>query len=80
MLANAHFAQLNYLRVLEIAELTSSAFDETDMAILKLQGGQEIPIVSLQRNIRFDIWQVCSTLTQLKHKTSQSGSEGLSNF
>jgi hypothetical protein len=58
MLANAHFAQLNYLRVLEIAELTSSAFDETDMAILKWQGGQEIPIVSLQRNIRFDIWQV----------------------
>jgi hypothetical protein len=55
MLANAHIAMLNELTVSEVTELTSSMVDETALAILKRQGSWEITMVSLQRQIIFDI-------------------------
>jgi hypothetical protein len=55
LLAKAHIAKLNKLTESEVAELSSSMVDETALAILKRQGSRRITIVSLQRNIIFDI-------------------------
>ena len=55
LVAKAHIAKLNELTESEVTELTSSALDETALAIRKRQGSRGITIVSLQRKIRFDI-------------------------
>jgi len=55
LLPKAHIAKLNESTESEVTELTSSTVDETALAILKRQGSRGITIVSLQRNIRFDI-------------------------
>jgi hypothetical protein len=53
--ANGHIAKLSELTASEVTELTCSTADETALAILKRQGSRGITIVSLQRNIIFDI-------------------------
>jgi hypothetical protein len=68
LLAKAHIAKLNELTVSEVTELTSSTVDETDLAILKPQGSQGIPIISSQRKIKLTI-QASSILTELTDKT-----------
>jgi len=55
LLVTAHIAKLNELTETEVTEMTSSMVDETSLAILKKQESREIIIVSLQRQIRFDI-------------------------
>jgi len=55
LLAKAHIAKLNEFTVSEVTELTCSILDETALTILKRHGSQEITIVSLQRNIIFNI-------------------------
>jgi len=55
LVGNAHIAKLNELTESEVTELTSSAVDETALAILKRQGSRRITIVSLQRKTIFDI-------------------------
>jgi len=55
LLAEAHIAKLNKLTESEVTELTSSTVDETALAILKRQGSPGITIVSLLRQIIFDI-------------------------
>jgi len=55
LLAKAHIAKLNQFTESEIAEWTTSTFDETALAILKTQGSRGITIVSLQRNFILDI-------------------------
>jgi len=55
LLAKAHIKKLNELTESEVTELTSSTVGETSLAILKRHGSRGITIVSLQRNIRFDI-------------------------
>jgi uridylate kinase len=54
-LAKAHTAKLNELTESEVTELTSSMVDETALAILKRQAGRGITIVSVPRNMIFDI-------------------------
>jgi len=49
LLAKAHIAKLNELRVSEVTEWTSSTVDETALARVKREGSPGIPIVSLQR-------------------------------
>ena len=68
LLAKAHIAKINELTVSEVTELTSSTVTETALAILKQQGCRGIPIVSLQKKIKFTI-QVFSILTELREKT-----------
>jgi len=55
LLAKAHIAKLNNLTETEVTELTSTTVDQTALAILKRQGSRGITIVSMQREIRFDI-------------------------
>jgi hypothetical protein len=50
-----HITKLNKLTETEVTELTSLTVDETASAMLKRQGSRGITIVTLQRNIRFDI-------------------------
>jgi len=68
LLAKAHIAKLNKLRLSELTELTSSMVNETLLAILKWEGSRGIPIVSSQRKFKFTI-QVSSILTELTDKT-----------
>jgi len=68
LLAEVHIDKLNELTVSEVTELTCSKVNETALGILKWQGSQGIPIVSLQRKIKFTI-QVLSILTELTDKT-----------
>jgi len=68
LLAKAHIAKLNKLSVLEVTKLTSSMVDEKALPIIKRQGSRGIPIVSLQRKIKYTI-QVLSILTELTDKT-----------
>jgi len=55
LLAKAHIAKLNELTGSEVTEWTSSMVDETALAIMKRQGNPGITIVSLQRQMIFDI-------------------------
>ena len=55
LLLKGHIANLKEFIELEITELTGSMVDETAWAILKRQGSRRITIVSLQRQILFDI-------------------------
>ena len=55
LLAEAHIAKLTKWTESEVTELTSSAVDETALAILKRQGSRGITVVCLQRKIIFDI-------------------------
>jgi len=55
MLAKPHIAKLNKLTESEVIELSSLKVDKTALAILKRQGSRGIIIVSLQRQIIFDI-------------------------
>ena len=48
-------AKLNELTESEVTEFTSATVDETALASLKRQGSRGITIVSLQREIIFDI-------------------------
>ena len=54
LLAKAHIATLNELKVSEVSELTSTTVDETALAILKRQGSCGITIVRSQKKFMFD--------------------------
>jgi len=54
LLAKAQIPKLNELTELEVSELTSTTDDETQLAILKRQGGHGIPIVRLPKKFIFD--------------------------
>jgi hypothetical protein len=58
LLAKAPIAKLNKLTESEVTELTSSTVDEIGLVILKRQASQGITIVSLLRQIIFDIMVV----------------------
>jgi uridylate kinase len=68
LLAKAHIAKLNELTVSEVTELTSSTVDVTALAILIRQGSRGIPIVCLQKKIKFTI-HIFTILTELTDKT-----------
>jgi hypothetical protein len=53
--AKAHIAKLNKLTESEVTELRSSTVDETALAILKREGSRRITIVSVPREMIFDI-------------------------
>jgi hypothetical protein len=53
--AKAHISKLNELTESEVTELSSSMVDETALAILKRQGSRRITIVSVPREMIFDI-------------------------
>jgi len=55
LLAKVHIAKLNELTESEVTVLTSLTVDETALAILKRQGSRGIPIISVLRNMLFDI-------------------------
>jgi hypothetical protein len=55
LLAKAHIAKLQELTESEVTELTSSMVDETTLAILKRQSSRGLSIVSMPRNMMFDI-------------------------
>jgi len=55
LLAKAHIAKSNKLTESEVTELTSSTVDETALAILKRQGSRGITIVSVPREMIFDV-------------------------
>jgi len=55
LLAKALIAKLNELTETEVTKSTSTTVDETALAIMKRQGSRVITIVSMQREIRFDI-------------------------
>jgi hypothetical protein len=68
LLAKVHIAKLNELTVSEVTDLTRSTVGETALPILRWQGSRGIPIVCLQRKIKFTI-QVLTILTELTDKT-----------
>ena len=72
--AKEHIVKLNESTESDFTELTSSIVDGIALAILKRQASQGITIVSSQRKFIFDI-EVLSILTDLIHKTLQTGSE-----
>jgi len=55
LLAIAHIAKLNKITESGVTELTSSKVDETALAILKRQGSRGLTIVSVPRQMIFDI-------------------------
>jgi len=55
LLAKAHIAKLNELTESEVTELSSSMVNETALAILKREGSRGITIVSVPREMIFDM-------------------------
>jgi hypothetical protein len=75
-----YLAKLNKFTETEVMELTSTAVDDTALAIFKWEGSKGITIIRFQRNIRFDIpfdpsgskWQAkCSKFADKDFDTSE---------
>jgi len=73
LVGKALIAKLNKLTELEVSDFTSTAVDETALAIVKRMESKEITIVSVQRKIIFD-HSILSALIHLTNKTLQTGS------